>query len=197
MSGRLTPAAATRIRISPSRGSGRGRSTRVSASGPPGVGATTARIVDGNSVMTRSLSCIYGPCRSRPSNSQSAGAVTPSIGGAARNAGNCFRACAEGGEPGIDRGVDEVRQHPLDEAQGAGDGDVGGADPGLADPTRGGRFAIERLQSLRQLSDDAGDPRLASLFRTCAERARNGTAPPSRIPSGRGPSRGTPATSPA
>src|ERR1700730_4332899 len=44
MSGRLTPAAATRMRTSPARGSGTGRSTSRSTSGPPNPAISIARM---------------------------------------------------------------------------------------------------------------------------------------------------------
>src|SRR5208283_5169058 len=56
-SGRLTPAASTLKRISPSPGTGRGRSTVSSTSGPPGREATTACIVS-TGLLTRGLRSI-------------------------------------------------------------------------------------------------------------------------------------------
>ena len=66
-SGRLTPAAWTRTRISRSPGTGSGRSSGTSASGPPGVGTAMAVILSGSGFMAP-------PWRARPGLRRSAGA---------------------------------------------------------------------------------------------------------------------------
>jgi hypothetical protein len=53
MSGRLTPAAVTRTRTSPVRGSGTGRLTGRRTSGPPGPAISIARIDAGIEGMVR------------------------------------------------------------------------------------------------------------------------------------------------
>src|ERR1700704_6023166 len=50
MSGRLTPAAATRNNTSPSPGLGKGRRQTRSCSGPPGEAISTAVICEGNTL---------------------------------------------------------------------------------------------------------------------------------------------------
>lgn len=48
ISGRFTPAAPTRIRISPASGTGTGRSAATRTSGPPGALITIAVIISGS-----------------------------------------------------------------------------------------------------------------------------------------------------
>ena len=150
-------------RTSPSEGTGHERSRISSASGPPGRGATIARIL---SVGSATGAPSFRPyCfTSRPISSIADRGGRGSI--LWRRGAKCrkrFRPGPESSEIGVAAGLHDVGQQRVVEAKGASDGNVSKSQLG-ANPSRPGQFRVQGAQTRRQLTHDSIDPWLVLLF---------------------------------